>query len=560
MTARLALLLASSAPGARFAALDWGVLAVYLVGTTWLGARLAGRAATIRDFFLGGRKLPAWAVAGSNIATEVSAVTFIAVPAIVFRPGGNFTYLQLALGSILARLIIAYLFVPAYYAREIYSPYEFMGQRLGPGVNAAATALFMLGATLAQGVRVLTTALVLEVIADVPLVYSIWVIGAFAIAWTLLGGITTVIWTDVIQFAVLLGGAAVSLAWVFKSVPGGAATVLAAARDAGKFHALNLSLNPALEYTLWAGLFGTTFLNLAALGTDQVMAQRMFCCRDVRAARRAMHLSNAGLVVTVLLLFVGAGLFAYYQHFPLPNADAQQVRERAERIFPLYIVRVLPSGITGLVIAAIFAAAISTLEGTLAALSQTTVTAVLLPGWRRRGLSDDATDRQAMRAARWLIIAWGVALCGAATALIRFRHYKNLLDLALAMPGYTYGALLGMLLLALLPGRRDDRGLIWAVPTSVVAIFAISVHANWAAPATWTALGALLLLGAALLFREPVRLALVCVVVLGVEWLRRATGAGGPLAGLAYPWYFPIGTAVTLLLGLGLARGAASRR
>ncbi|MFO0972058.1 MAG: hypothetical protein U1A27_01285 [Phycisphaerae bacterium] len=559
MTARLALLLASSAPGARFAALDWGVLAVYLVGTTWLGARLAGRAATIRDFFLGGRKLPAWAVAGSNIATEVSAVTFIAVPAIVFRPGGNFTYLQLALGSILARLIIAYLFVPAYYAREIYSPYEFMGQRLGPGVNAAATALFMLGATLAQGVRVLTTALVLEVIADVPLVYSIWVIGAFAIAWTLLGGITTVIWTDVIQFAVLLGGAAVSLAWVFKSVPGGAATVLAAARDAGKFHALNLSLNPALEYTLWAGLFGTTFLNLAALGTDQVMAQRMFCCRDVtRPPRDAPLQRRPGRHRAAALRWRGA--LRLLPALPLPNADAQQVRERAERIFPLYIVRVLPSGITGLVIAAIFAAAISTLEGTLAALSQTTVTAVLLPGWRRRGLSDDATDRQAMRAARWLIIAWGVALCGAATALIRFRHYKNLLDLALAMPGYTYGALLGMLLLALLPGRRDDRGLIWAVPTSVVAIFAISVHANWAAPATWTALGALLLLGAALLFREPVRLALVCVVVLGVEWLRRATGAGGPLAGLAYPWYFPIGTAVTLLLGLGLARGAASRR
>ncbi|MCK4341744.1 MAG: hypothetical protein KAY37_08485 [Phycisphaerae bacterium] len=200
-----------------------------------LGAKLAGKQATIRDFFLGGRKLPWPAVAGSIIATEISAVTFISAPAIVFAAGGNFTYLQLALGAILARVIISIWFVPAFYEREIYSPYDYMGHRLGRPVRTVTTGLFMLGAILGQSVRVLLTALILQLMTGLPLGVSIWVIGAIAVAWTLLGGITTVIWTDVVQFVVFVFGIIAALVFVCLKLPGGfgeMVTVAAAAVSA----------------------------------------------------------------------------------------------------------------------------------------------------------------------------------------------------------------------------------------------------------------------------------------------------------------------------------------
>src|SRR5688572_15371258 len=174
--------------------------------STAVGYLMRGKQATIRDFFLGGRKLPWPAVCGSIIATEISAVTFISVPALAFAAGGDMTYLQLALGSILARFLIGWFMVPAYYEREIYSPYEYLGIKLGPAVNRLTTVLFSVGAVLGQGVRVFTTALVLRVITGLDLVTSIWVIGAVAVVWTLMGGITTVIWTDVVQFLVFLFG------------------------------------------------------------------------------------------------------------------------------------------------------------------------------------------------------------------------------------------------------------------------------------------------------------------------------------------------------------------
>lgn len=554
-------LIAQALPSSHFRLIDWIVVAAYLAGTTWLGARLAGKQATIRDFFLGGRKLPWWAVTGSNIATEISAVSIISVPAIVFAAHGDFRYLQLALGSIAARFIVAYWFVPAYYAREIYSPYQYMGQRLGRNVDYAATALFMIGATLGQGVRLFTTALVLQIVTGIDLWWSIWIIGAFSVAWTLMGGITTVIWTDVIQFSVLVAGAVVALFWVFHAVPGGPSEVWRLAGDAGKFRVLDFSRDLANEYTLWSGLFGMTFLNLAALGTDQVMAQRIFCCRDVRDARKAVLASNLGLLIPVLLLFVGAGLFAYFHHFQLSPEEAAMVAERGDRIFPIFIVKVLPAGITGLVIAAIFAAAISTLDGTLAALSQTTVMSIYVPllrAWKNRTITAD--DHHAVTVSRYFVVFWGVVLSIAATALIPLR-FGRLIDLALSVPAYTYGALLGTLLLALLPTRCDDRGLAWGVPASILAVVAVSVRGpeRFAPFIPWIiAAGCVLLVASAVAAfrRDPARICLVvgaAATIAFLHWLTFPRLAGSPGIVLAYPWYYPIGTLVTFVLGWGLA-------
>ena len=198
----------------HFTGLDWAVVVFYIVLTTWVGHRLSGKSATVKDFFLGGRTMPWWAVSGSMIATEISALTFIGVPGGVYAAKGDWTYLQWGIGSIIARFIVGYCLVPLYYKREIYSPYDFMGNRLGEGVRRLVTGLFSLGAVLGQSVRVLVTALILQTVTGWPMEWSVVAIGAFALVWTLMGGMQTVIWTDVIQFGIFILGGLLALFWL----------------------------------------------------------------------------------------------------------------------------------------------------------------------------------------------------------------------------------------------------------------------------------------------------------------------------------------------------------
>lgn len=469
-------------PHAHFTLVDWLTLAAYLVATTVLGARLAGKQATLRDFFLAGRKMPWWAVAGSIIATEVSAVTFIVVPAIVFKPGGNLTYLQFAIGAVLARVIIAAWFVPAYYQREIYSPYDYIGARLGEPARRMTTGLFMLGAVLSQGVRVLLTALILEQIAGVPLSASIWIIGAVAVAWTWLGGMTTVIWTDVIQFVVFVLGLGAALAFALHELPGGWSDVVAVAGDAGKLKMFDTSAALDRPFTIWAALIANTLLCLNAYGADQMTAQRIFCCRGTREARLAMIASSIGVVLAGVAACVGLALFAYYQHVPLPETAAASIAERSERVFPYFIVTAMPAGLTGLILAAVFAAAISSLDSVLAALSQ----AVVMTFGDRAA----TTSQDSQRAARmvWMsrlaVVLWAAALCGMAhLAAELLDPYGDILQLALAMASFVGGGLLAALLLALLPLRADWRVIVWSAPLSVVGVWFISWQ--WGGVIAW---------------------------------------------------------------------------
>ena len=352
------------------------------------------------------------------------------MPAIVFAQGGNFTYLQLGIGAVLARVIIGVWFVPAFYEREIYSPYEYMGQRLGTPVRTVTTGLFMLGAVLGQSVRVLLTAMVLQLMTGFPLGVSIWVIGAIAVAWTLLGGITTVIWTDVVQFGVFLIGLTAALVYVCVELPGGAREMITVAAEADKFRFWNFSTDPNVAFTIWAALIANTFLCLNAYGTDQLIAQRMFCCRGKREARIAIITSSVGQLVAGLALFVGVGLYAYYHRFGLTGEAARLVADKGDRIFPVFILQKMPPGLVGLIIAGVFAAAISSLDSVLAALSQTVVSGFYKP-WRERrresepeaqarvepadgagdlgteGPRDQGEERHYVFVSRVLVVGWG---------------------------------------------------------------------------------------------------------------------------------------------------------
>lgn len=557
---------------ARFTEWDWAIVAAYLLLTTLVGARLAGKQATIRDFFLGGRKLPWWAICGSIIATEISAVTFIAVPALSFAEGGNLTYLQLGIGAILARLIIGFYFVPRYYEKSIHSPYDYMGQRLGPQVKTLTTLLFFVGAILGQGARVFVTAFVLSWITSFSLTSSIWLIGLFSIGWTLLGGMTTVIWTDVIQFGVLLLGAWVALICAISAVPGGMGEVVALAQqaDPSKFALFDTSMDLSIGFTLWVGLLAMPFLNLAAFGVDQVMAQRMFCCKNAKQARLAIICSSAGQLMALLMLLVGIALYAYFQHKPLNAEEAMRMADKTTYVLPIFIVREIPVGVRALIVAAVFAAAISSLDSALAALSQTTVSAFkqhLRAGVRRLGVRLPWIKSD-IGLSKVMVVFWGIVLCGMATACIVIeREYASAIELALGLTSYTYGALLGIFLLAFLPGRLTDAGLPWAVPMAMLAVFGLSVHVdsiyfewlgwgfNWADWLVGLGAAAILVLGLLRFRSDPSSLVIVTAGALSIALLhvyRVRTEPGGAAVFPSPFWGFPVGTLITFAVGYGL--------
>jgi len=562
-----------------FTSLDWCVVFGVLAITTIIGERLAGKQSSMRDFFLGGRKLPWYAVSASIIATEISAVTYISLPSVVFKDGGNITYLQLGLiGSLMARMFIGYVLVPAYYEREIYSPYDYMGARLGEGMKRVTTLLFSLGGVLGQSARVYLTAVVLEVILQQelawvaertgmsPLVSAVTLIGVVAVLWTWIGGIAAVIWTDAILFLLFLVGISVALFTVGQHVEGGVSGALSAGWDAGKFRFFDASTDPTKAYTIWAAVIAASWGGIGSYGTDHLMAQRMFCCKNAREARKAIIASIAAMAVTFAVTLVGVGLWAYYKEHPMTGAALEMYTAKPDRVFPIFIRDVLPAGFKGLVIAGAFAAAISSLDSIMAALSQTSLSAIYLP-WRKRELQtagivpdEEEEARHLVRVSRVLVLVWGIVLCAAAVGVDSVAaRYDSILDLALAMASYTGGALIAAFFLAFLPTGRDGSGFGWAAALSVMSVYAVVWHGSGPqiacggfaliVLAVWACTQALA--GAE---RRPWShtLWLVCGLVL-VFCLTLFCKFDGDKV-LAWPWYIPFGSTVAFVFGWLLGR------
>lgn len=607
----LAPILAQQAPSlsAHFRALDWAVLVGYLVLVSVLGVWLAGKQQTMQDFFRGGDKLPWYAVAGSMIATIISAVTFVGVPAVAAREGGDFTYLQLGIiAGLLSRVFVAFVLVPAYYRHRVYSPYDYMGKQLGEAARSVTTALFTLLGVLAQAARVYLTAMILELVIHDQLqaleawsridslVWSIAAVGVIAVAWTMLGGIATVVWTDALLFLVFVIGGVTALAVIAYHLPGGFAQLIADGARADKFTLFGLTAEGGWRetftepYTIWAAFFAVTFGNIGVYGTDQLVAQRIFCCRSQRDAKLAILASYAGELVVALMLLVGVGLWVFYQQFPekLFGEGAAAVADNPDNIFPVFILTIVPQGLTGLIVAGIFAAAISSLTSILAALAQTTLSAAWLPLRKidpdaPEGPATAAQNREVLLVSRVLVVFWGVVLCATALgvhAYIESRKAQGLdtpfLDLALGLASYVVGSLLAAFLLAWLPLRVNAWGLIWSAPLSVMTVFASRFHTEWAwwlcfwvavvLLASWVVAA---VLGAA--ERRPARLArtawlvLGCLLMLWVThafWFYAVGDHGQPLLdpegepvklSVAWPWYAPIGGLVALVWGYLLA-------
>jgi SSS family transporter len=450
---------------------DLAVLAVYLAGIVAFGAYFSKSQHTIQDYFISGKNLPWWAIMGSIVATETSTVTFISVPGYAY--GTNLTFLQLVMGYMVGRLVVSVLFVPSYFKGQLLSVYQLLGDRFGGPVKRLASGVFLLTRSLADGFRLFATGLVLAAVLRVMprtdalarawlpdvdptftiLVVSVVVIGIATLIYTYHGGMTAVIWTDVIQLVVYLVGAGVALWMLLRAIPGGWAEVVAVGGAAGRFQLFDFTFTLTRGYTFWSGLIGGAFLTTATHGTDQLMVQRYFCAASEHDARKALLWS--GVVVFfqfVLFLIIGVMLFVYYtQHAPAEIAEfTRDGRLMTDRIFPYFIVRHLPPGLVGLVLAAIFAAAMSTLSSSLNSSSAAAVTDFYVPATDAR-----RTDAHYLRASRGFTLVFGIMQM--AVAIVAIWLSSRVVDEVLGIASFTNGLVLGVFLLGTLTTRVDQR-------------------------------------------------------------------------------------------------------
>jgi SSS family transporter len=445
--------------------LDYGVIAGYLVAITAFGSWFARFQKTTWDYFLTGRSVPWWAICFTIVATETSTLSFIGVPAGAFA--GNMTFLQLAMGYIIGRLLVSVLFIPAYFRGELYTSYELLQRRFGPGVKNIAAAIFLVTRTLADGVRLFATALVITVVTQVPVEWTVIAVGTAMIIYTTRGGVSAVIWTDVVQMFVYIAGAVVVLNGLLQQIDGGWTAAIDVARDAGKFRVFDFGTSPRQAYTIWAGLLGGVALTLATHGTDQFLVQRLLAARSARSAAAGLVLS--GIIVFVqftLFLVIGALLYVYYQQTPLPRA-----LESNDEVLPLFVVTSLSHGAAGFIVAAIVAAALSP---SINAQAATTVNDFYL-----KYLRPDADQATLMRVSRAATIFWGIAQIAVALGA---QWIKSVLDAGLAVLSLSAGPVLGAFLVGVLTVRVDSRAMVTGMLTGV----AVLAWIWWTGATAWT--------------------------------------------------------------------------
>jgi len=452
--------------------LDLAVILAYLAGITWFGARFRSGQKTLRDYFLGGRTAPWWAISLSIVSAETSTLTIVGTPALAYN--GNLGFLQIVLGYLLARIVISVLFLPHYFRGEMFTAYELMRRRFGERIRKLTASIFLVTRALAEGVRVFAISLVISIVLGTGEIASIVVIVLLTLFYTFEGGMTAVIWTDVVQMSLYVLGALVSFVVILGRIPGGWGHVAEVAGAAHKFVIFDFRFSPNIEffsrtYTFWAGLAGGCFLTTASHGTDQLMVQRLLSARSERQSRAALLASWAVIFFQfTLFLLIGILLYVYYgdQHLAPPAQN--------DRIYPTFIWNYLPSGIAGLLIAAILAAAMANLSAALNSLASTTVVDFLRAGGHA------VTESRSLRLARLATVGWGAVLLAIA---IGARHSHSVLEAGLTIGSIPAGALLGVFLLGVLTKKPGEGAAIAGVTAGIGAIlyvvFRTTVAFTW---------------------------------------------------------------------------------
>jgi SSS family transporter len=452
-------------------ALDLIIIVAYMVGVVLLGWFFSRKQKDLRDYFLSDHDVPWWALAASIVATETSVVTFISVPAFAYAAnargeGGNFTFLQLVLGYLVGRFIIVALFIPLYFKGELFTVYQILDRRFGGRVKRVAASLFIVTRSLSDGVRIYATAIPLAVLTGWADWKSILIIGVVMIVFTYLGGITAVIWIEVIQLFIYVGGAVVAGIILLDRIQGGWGEVMAVGAAFDKFRLFDFSTDIARSYTFWAGVIGGAFLTTSTHGTDQYMVQRYLCGKNARQASVALLTSGAIVFVQfIMFLMIGVMLFVFYNQNTLP-ADVTP-----DRIFSYFIVTQLPTGVIGLVIAAMLAAAMSS---SLNALASTTLTDFYQPLF-----APNRSEAHYMRFSRVVTAVWGAVQIAAALYVIG--KDRRIVDTVLSIASFTNGPILGLFFLGALTRRVRQSGAMAGVITGI----AVMVFVWWKLNVSW---------------------------------------------------------------------------
>ena len=488
--------------GTSFGVLDWVALGSYglvlLLSGLWLGRK---KQLGTEDYFLGGRAMPAWAVALSILATSLSAATFIGAPEQSFR--GDWTYLSINIGAILGAVFVAGVLVPAFYRHRVVTVYELLELRFGANARVAASWTFMIGRVFASGARIFIAALPLSLILFGDLETShLWLaiaaLTVVAVVYTLAGGVRSVIWSDVIQTVVFVGAAVVAAMLLLHRIPLSAGEIIAELSSPGAGASSKLTvIDPGWDlsksglgfdassyYTLLTALTGLTLLNIGAYGTDHDLAQRVLTCRDAaQGSRSVIAAILAGIPVIALFLAIGSLLYIFYQRPDLMGASAPGYAvDDSRQIFLSFILKEMPPGMPGLMIAGLFAAGLSSLNSALTAMASSFVN-----DWYRV-VFPDRGERHYLRAGRFAMAGWGLVLGGFAMACVHWQQAadQSLIDFALSVMAFAYSGLTAVFLTAVLTTRGNGGSAILALAAGFVTVTLLQpqVWSVWA-PAAW---------------------------------------------------------------------------
>jgi SSS family transporter len=434
----------------RIHPLDLAIVIAYLLAVTGLGMRFrrskkdvaqSDRESVSLDYFLGGRTAPWWALALSIVATETSTLTIIGTPAIAY--GGDLTFIQLVIGYLIGRVLIVLLLLPGYFRGQFLTAYALIEKRFGEKMRAVAASTFLITRAIAEGVRVSAIALVVSVVLGTSERLAVLIVIALTILYTFEGGMKAVIWTDVAQLLLYLSGSAVTFWVLLHRIPGGWAEVTQVAAAGHKLQVFDFTFSLATKYTFWSGLIGGAFLTMASHGTDQTIVQRLLAARNEKDSRRA--LLTSGVIVLIqfsIFLLIGVLLYVFAQHAPLLAAG-----ERLDRILPLFLVREMPTGLAGLLLASIVAVAMSNASGSLNSLAASSV----LDFSKLRGQSTDPV--KFLRLSRRMTLVWGAILM-----CFGFVKWGPLLETGLTVASLPFGSLLGLFLLGTLDRKSAATG------------------------------------------------------------------------------------------------------
>jgi SSS family transporter len=444
-------------------ALDLAILVAYMAGMIVLGSWLGRGARDVAEYAVGGRDLPWWLILFSIIATETSAVTFLSIPGFAYER--DFTWIQIAFGFLAGRFAVAFLLLPQYFRGTLFTSYEVLHRRFGGATKQTASALFILTRSLADGLRLFLSALVLQEMTGISIPWAVTALGVTTVVYTYLGGMRAVLWTDLIQFFLYLTGALIALGAILARLPGGWDQLIAMGQAAGKLRAVNPTLDLSEPYGLWAGLVGGAFVALASHGVDQLMVQRYLSARGLPEARRAVWVS--GLVAVAqfaLFLLIGVGLWSFYQLHP-PTVPF----DRPDRVFARFILDELPTGLVGLLLGAIFAAAMTSSLNSCATVA---VNDLYLPG------REVSPERQ-LRLTRILTAVFGAVQIAVGIAGQWLR--SSIVSSVLGIAAFTTGIVLGLFFLGMYTRRVGQT----AALAGLVAGLAGMTWIYFATPLAW---------------------------------------------------------------------------